>query len=224
MINANSKKSIRVIHQRHKNAERNIRTQYKDSHGNIHYYHKHPLIVQNQRLEREIQECLKTEAEFRKLAFTDELTGLYNRRGFFFLANDQLKLVKHPHQFFYLLFIDLDGLKRINDSLGHEAGNNMIVATANILKETFRDSDIIARIGGDEFVLFVFSDSNNGNDLYLRLAGNVNKFNQEHDYLFQVSISVGIKQCSVESDVPLEKLLRDADQLMYEHKRTKRSL
>ena len=180
------------------------------------------LIEQNQRLEDEIQKRLKAEAEVRQLSLTDELTGLYNRRGFFWLANQQFKIAQRTPMFCCLLFIDLDGLKQINDSLGHEIGDKMLVDTAQLLKQSFRDSDIIARLGGDEFVIFIPVCSQNIDEFYPRLQVNIDRFNQEHNYSYQLSISVGVTQCALNENVSLEQLLKEADKLMYEHKRAKR--
>ncbi|MBN3899706.1 MAG: diguanylate cyclase [Nostoc sp. NOS(2021)] len=185
--------------------------------------HQHQqLIEQNQRLEHEIKERLKAEADVRELSITDELTGLYNRRGFFWLANQQFKIAQRTQMFCCLLFVDLDGLKQINDSLGHEIGDRMIVDTAQILKQTFRDSDIVARLGGDEFVIFVPVWPRNTDEFYPRLQANIDRFNQEHNYSYQLSISVGVTQCALNENVSLEKLIDEADKLMYEHKRAKR--
>jgi diguanylate cyclase (GGDEF)-like protein len=181
------------------------------------------LLEQNQRLEHEIQERLKAEAEIRQLSLTDELTGLHNRRGFFWLANQQLKIAQRTQMFCCLLFLDLDGLKQINDSLGHEIGDRMIVDTAQLLKQTFRDTDIIARLGGDEFVIFIPVCSHQCTDeSYPRLQANIDRFNQEHNYSYQLSISIGVTQSTLNENVSLEQLIEEADKLMYEHKRAKR--
>ncbi|MEH1768702.1 GGDEF domain-containing response regulator [Nostoc sp.] len=181
------------------------------------------LLEQNQRLEGEIQERLKAEAEVRQLSLTDELTGLYNRRGFFWLANHQFKIARRTQVFCCLLFVDLDGLKQINDSLGHEIGDRAIVDTAQLLKQSFRESDIVARIGGDEFVIFISVCSPDNTDEFRpRLQENIERFNQEHNYSYQLSISVGATQCALNENVSLEQLLEEADKLMYEHKRAKR--
>lgn len=185
---------------------------------------QYQLVKQNQLLEREIQERLKAEAEIRQLSLTDELTGLYNRRGFFFLANQQLKIAKHTKVFFYLLFIDLDGLKQVNDSFGHEIGDKMIVATAEILKQSFRDSDIIARLGGDEFALFISSRLGDGDAFYFRLQSSIGEFNHDHSNSYKLSMSIGIKQCSLNEHTSLEQCLEEADKLMYHDKRSKRAL
>lgn len=180
------------------------------------------LLEQNQRLEHEIQERLKAEADIRQLSLTDDLTGLYNRRGFFWLANQQFKIARRTQMLCCLLFVDLDGLKQINDSLGHEIGDRMIVDTAQILKQTFRDSDIIARLGGDEFVIFVPICSRNTDEFYPRLQASIDRYNQDHNYLYQLSISIGVTQCALNENVSLEQLIEEADKLMYEHKRAKR--
>ncbi|MEG3437535.1 diguanylate cyclase [Pannus brasiliensis CCIBt3594] len=180
------------------------------------------LLVQNQRLEKEIQERIKAETEIRKLSLQDELTGLYNRRGFFFLANQQLKLAQHARVFLYLLFIDLDGLKQINDSFGHEVGDKMIMEAAGLLKRTFRDSDIVSRLGGDEFVVLLSCNSESEGEFRSRLQTNLDRFNRERDELYRLSFSIGVKRCEIEKEISLEKLLEEADKLMYEHKRSKR--
>ena len=87
-------------------------------------------------------------------ALTDDLTGIYNRRGFFFLANQQIEMAIRNKRMLLLLYLDIDNFKNINDELGHENGDRALIESANILKNTFRKSDIIARIGGDEFVVF----------------------------------------------------------------------
>ncbi|MHC5673149.1 GGDEF domain-containing response regulator [Nostoc sp.] len=181
------------------------------------------LAEQNQHLEHEVRERLKAEAEVRQLSLTDELTGLYNRRGFFWLANQQFKIAQRTQMFCCLLFIDIDGLKQINDSLGHKKGDRMLVDTAQLLKQTFRDSDIIARIGGDEFLVLVSVEFNNTDEFYPRLQASIDHYNQEHNYSPKLSISFGVTQCALNAKVSLEQLIEEADKLMYEDKRTKRS-
>jgi diguanylate cyclase (GGDEF)-like protein len=182
------------------------------------------LLEQNQRLEHEIQERLRAEAEVRQLSVTDELTGLYNRRGFFLLANQQLKIARRTQTSYFILFADLDGLKKINDTLGHEMGDRVIVDAAQILKQTFREADIVARLGGDEFALFIpnFSGGSSSN-FHGRLQENIDRFNQQSERAY-ISISLGVEFGDLNNEVLLEQLLAKADKLMYEHKRTKRCL
>lgn len=180
------------------------------------------LVEQNRRLEQEIQERLKAEAEVRQLSLTDELTGLYNRRGFFLLAQQQLKITRRTQTSCCLLFADLDGLKKINDTFGHETGDKMIVDAAQILKQSFRDADIVARLGGDEFALFIPMTSGDANNLYLRLQTNIDQFNQQFARPYELSISVGIQLWDFDHDFSLEQLMAQADKLMYEDKQSKR--
>lgn len=182
------------------------------------------LLEQNQRLEHEIQERLRAEAEVRQLSVTDELTGLYNRRGFFLLANQQLRIARRTQTSYFILFADLDGLKKINDTLGHEMGDRVIVDAAQILKQTFREADIVARLGGDEFALFIpnFSGDSSTN-FHGRLQENIDRFNQQSERAY-ISISLGVEFGDLNNEVLLEQLLAKADKLMYEHKRTKRCL
>ena len=179
------------------------------------------LIEQNQRLEQEIQERLKAEAEVRQLSLTDELTRLYNRRGFFLLAEQQLKIARRTQTPCCVLFADLDGLKKINDTIGHELGDRAIVDAAQILKETFRDADIVARLGGDEFVLFILGVESYSTDFQTRLQTNIDGFNQNSNRAYQLSISIGVQPCNVNDNCSLEQWIAKADKLMYEHKYTK---
>ncbi|HEY9295802.1 MAG TPA: GGDEF domain-containing protein, partial [Phormidium sp.] len=120
------------------------------------------------------------------------------------------------------LFIDLDGLKQINDNLGHEIGDRAIVDAARILQQSCRDEDIIARLGGDEFVILATSDLDNAETIRDRLQANIASFNQKSDRPYQLSMSIGI-QCSLPQDnVALETLLAQADELMYTQKRNKK--
>ncbi|MBI4785246.1 MAG: diguanylate cyclase [Oscillatoriophycideae cyanobacterium NC_groundwater_1537_Pr4_S-0.65um_50_18] len=180
------------------------------------------LMQQNQRLEREIEERLRAEAAVRQLSLTDELTGIYNRRGFFLLAGQQLKVARRTQTACCLLFTDLDGLKQINDSFGHEVGDRVIVEAAQLLTETFRDADIVARLGGDEFAVVFPSCSGQPDEFYKRLQTNIDRFNQMNGNSYQLSMSAGIQVYASTDDIALEQLLTQADQLMYEHKRAKR--
>lgn len=192
------------------------------------------LLEQNKRLEQEIKERMRAEAEIRQLSLTDELTGLYNRRGFFLLAEQQLKIAQRNQTPCCLLFADVDGLKRINDTLGHEMGDQMIVDAAELLKQTFRDADIVARLGGDEFVVLIPGCSNNSDEFRTRLYTNIDHFNQASippssaeavpsrkalsHASYQLSISIGVQLYVPTEDLSLDYLLSQADQLMYQDK------
>ena len=119
------------------------------------------IILNSQRVERDFLVALglrkKAEEALKTLSLKDDLTGLYNRRGFFTLAEQGLKTAQRMGTEMLLIFGDLDNMKGINDTFGHKEGDQALVDTSQILKETFRESDIIARIGGDEFVILAMN-------------------------------------------------------------------
>lgn len=180
------------------------------------------LEFTNAQLRQEIQERQKAQVAIQQLSITDELTGLHNRRGFLLLAEQQLKLTRRSQTSACLLFIDLDGLKRINDQFGHEMGDRCIVDAARVLQQTLRESDVIARLGGDEFVAFI-SGCDSATDLVARLHTNVEQFNQMSQQAYCLSMSIGLAVCQMAAPPSLEQMLSQADQLMYIHKRMKKS-
>jgi PAS domain S-box-containing protein len=103
----------------------------------------------------DITERKNYEAQLHQLSISDELTGLFNRRGFMALAEKHLKMAQRGGKDIFLLYADFDNMKLINDSLGHAAGDNALVETATILKNTFRQADLIGRVGGDEFIVLM---------------------------------------------------------------------
>jgi diguanylate cyclase (GGDEF)-like protein len=166
----------------------------------------------------------RIEEELRTLSLRDELTGLYNRRGFFTLAQQQWKLAKRSKRGLLLVLGDLDGLKKINDTFGHEKGDEALREAANILKETYRESDIIGRIGGDEFAIVMLEDSQADTGiLSSRLQDSLNVFNKKPDLLCEIGISIGIARCDTEAPCPIDELMSKADALMYEQKRSKQA-
>jgi two-component system cell cycle response regulator len=162
--------------------------------------------------------------ELQALALVDDLTGLSNRRGFFVLAEQQIKYVRRLQNKLILLYADLDGLKKINDTFGHQEGDQALIHVTQILKRTIRDSDIVARIGGDEFALFA-ADAvcEEIQALPTRLEKNVEEFNALGPGLYKLSISVGYVCYDFLDNPSLAELLNRADKAMYEQKQSKRS-
>jgi diguanylate cyclase (GGDEF)-like protein len=156
------------------------------------------------------------------LSLTDELTGLYNRRRFFVLAEQGLKVAVRTKKRPLLLFIDMDDLKWINDHYGHTEGDQALIVFAEILKKTFRESDIVARIGGDEFVVLSETGDENGEILMTRLYENIRDYNVKGSQRYTLSISVGTAQFDPEYPISIDELLSKADALMYAQKRRKR--
>lgn len=160
----------------------------------------------------------------RVMTITDELTGLYNRRGFFTLAEQQLKLADRLGKGIFMLYADVDDLKGINDTLGHHQGDMALVDTANILKTTYRQSDIVARIGGDEFVVAPIGTTGDEIEkLTSRLIENVQTHNAQENRAYKLSLSYGVAYYDPEGDCSIDELLSRAEKLMYEHKRLKRT-
>jgi diguanylate cyclase (GGDEF)-like protein len=165
------------------------------------------------------------ESRLKELALMDDLTALRNRRGFLLLTEQELMLARNKRigLDLWLIFADLDGLKQINDTLGHQAGSQAIIQTAEILKNTFRETDVIARIGGDEFaILAVTNDSDSGDVLVTRIKDNLRAFNLREKLPYSLSLSVGAVQVDPEKSKSITELLEAADQAMYEQKRMKR--
>lgn len=159
------------------------------------------------------------ERELRHLALTDELTCLYNRRAFLATAAHQIKLAVRKTQPLMLFFCDVDNLKRINDSFGHREGDLALIHAADALEQTFRGSDIVARIGGDEFaVLALDADSQNQETICKRLEGCLKKAH-DNERRYELSLSVGTARFDPQHVRPLADLMNQADHAMYEQKR-----
>ncbi len=157
------------------------------------------------------------------LSYLDELTGLYNRRGFLRFARAQLDAAAMAGRPMLLIFVDVDGLKNINDRLGHAAGDQALVDTAAVLKSTFRERDVVARLGGDEFVVLVTDSSAvREPDLLARLTGRLDTLNARPGREFQLAFSTGVAAFDPAAPEPLEELLSEADSRMYLDKRRRK--
>jgi len=165
---------------------------------------------------------VKMQQEMRNLTLRDELTGIYNRRGFFALMEYQFNMAKRSKTGLFMLYADLDNLKLINDTLGHQAGDRALIETADILGNNFRQSDIIARIGGDEFVVFPVGTATDCVDKILeRLQKALETYNAENNRGYSLSISAGISFYDPERPCSIDDLLAKADRSMYERKMKK---
>jgi diguanylate cyclase (GGDEF)-like protein len=161
------------------------------------------------------------ERELRYLALTDDLTCLYNRRGFFAAATQQLKLARRNSQSMLLLFCDVDNLKKINDSYGHREGDLALVRTADALEAAFRDSDVLARLGGDEYAVLAMAASSQNEAVILRRLEKSLKKSNASESRYELSLSVGMARFDPQHPVALGELMEKADQDMYEQKRNR---
>jgi diguanylate cyclase (GGDEF)-like protein len=160
--------------------------------------------------------------ELRSLGTSDALTHLTNRRGFLPAAEHQLEVAKRANNPLALMYLDLDGLKQVNDRLGHPAGDGMLTEAAFVLSETFRASDLIARMGGDEFCVLFPSESYQTATIALaRLQGAVDQANERKKRPFRLSFSAGLAMFDPETPCTLEQLISLADEQMYASKRSK---
>ena len=161
----------------------------------------------------------------RSLSLIDDLTGLYNRRGFAELGEQHLKLARRTARGATMVFLDLDRFKTINDSLGHHVGDRALIKVADILRATFRRSDIIARLGGDEFAVLALEASDESLELLLdRLRERFRDFNRSSREPYQLSVSIGMARQDGDMRMRLEDLLAEADNAMYGEKHGKRKV
>ncbi len=161
--------------------------------------------------------------ELRRLATVDELTKLANRRGFFALAEHQLLVAARTRTAVALLFIDVDGLKNVNDELGHSTGDLLLKEAADVLLETIRVSDLAGRLGGDEFCVLLMGDPDLDPERAVdRLRQTTADHNARPGRQFQLSLSIGVSALPAGRSVTLEELIDAADEGMYEDKRGKR--
>jgi diguanylate cyclase (GGDEF)-like protein/PAS domain S-box-containing protein len=171
---------------------------------------------------RDITDRVELEQKLELSAVTDELTGLLNRRGFMMLAGQEHRIAVRQALGVAVVFADLDGLKLINDKLGHEHGDRAIRALGEILRATFRESDVIARLGGDEFAVLAYNVDRQRIDIALeRLRAGIAAAPPIGSV--PLAVSVGIALLAPGEQRSLDELVADADQRMYETKRRRKA-
>lgn len=161
----------------------------------------------------------RLETSLQQMTLVDDLTSLYNRRGFFKFADQQLKLIRRMRKRALLVVADIQGLKEINDTFGHGAGDVAITDAAALLKQTFRESDVIGRMGGDEFVILAIGVADDGPQSILRrLAKSLAAYNAP-DRRFRLSFSLGVAGVEPGDGSSLDHLLGEADRDLLGKKR-----
>ncbi|MFO7736346.1 MAG: diguanylate cyclase response regulator [bacterium] len=164
-------------------------------------------------------------SNLQKQAFLDSLTGIYNRRGFISLSDRQLQLANRHNNKLSVFFADIDNMKSINDFYGHEEGDKAIQRVSNALCETFRKSDIIGRMGGDEFAVMAIKSSNeNISKIRKRLFSAIRHTNKENEKDYSLSVSLGYTVFYPGEDKTMETLVQKADNEMYRHKNAKKKI
>jgi len=174
------------------------------------------LLARSVRFAIERQRMVK---ELKLLSVTDELTGLYNRRGFLTFGGELLKLGRRISTQVFLIYADLDKMKWINDTLGHAEGDKALKEIAAILRRAYRETDIIARIGGDEFVVMgILASGIPVEVLAERLCSQVEIHNEKRPDPYRLSLSAGAAAYPIGAFMNIDDLLQRADEMMYEQK------
>ena len=161
--------------------------------------------------------------DLHNLSHMDELTGLLNRRGFVNMGKRHIELAKARNVPFLLFFADLDGLKEINDTFGHKEGDFAIIKTGEILKKSLRQTDIISRLGGDEFTFITINTSRkNANIIKQNIILNMKEYNHSSDKPYKLSISIGMAYYSPDLNITFKALMEIADKMLYNEKKSKK--
>lgn len=192
----------------------------------LEYVREQPMIVYEE-LRLHLCSALKSSTmmeELKRLSLRDELTGVYNRRGFNTLCNQHFYAAQRNKKSLTLYYADLDGLKIINDTYGHNEGDIAISSAANVLMKTFRKQDIIARVGGDEYIIMTVDSEKECEDTILaRLKENIEDYNARVNKKYDLSISIGFVTYDSLDNILFEDIIREADEKMMEHKKTKKN-
>lgn len=175
-------------------------------------------------LEEAIVERQRAEETLRSLSLTDHMTGLYNHRGFYNLAEHHARVSRRSRTKSLLIYADMDGLKKINDTMGHQAGSQAITSVAEVLRSTFRECDIVARLGGDEFAILAPNvPMNDSRKIIERLRNNLKVYNDAGHHPFQLSLSIGAVEIDHTYEFGIEDQMAKADAEMYRDKRDRRA-
>jgi diguanylate cyclase (GGDEF)-like protein len=173
---------------------------------------------------RDLAEMAEGELSAVHLASVDELTRICNRRGFVVTAQNCISLCARQGLPVSLVYFDLDEFKPINDRFGHDEGDRALVAFADLMQKTFRESDLFARVGGDEFVaLLTNAGEKRAAEVVKRFRSQVESFNAETDRGYEIEFTDGIITVRPDERSTIGELLREADAAMYRKKRSKRS-
>jgi len=172
---------------------------------------------------RYAMERQRVQLQLLNLSMLDDLTGLYNRRGFLTLAGHHVLLAYRTGKPFLVAFMDLDGLKQVNDTFGHQEGNRALVEAGEVLRDSFRNSDILARLGGDEFAaLMLEAGKDSIGTVVRRVKQKLDFCNAMLNRRYALSISIGIVPGETTQLSGIEQLLSEADTLMYQNKQSKK--
>ncbi len=173
------------------------------------------------RLEASLELISRKNDLLNHLSISDELTGIMNRRGVFESMLD--KISDHEGCLAAVVYADMDNLKEINDTFGHQEGDFALKGIATALKRSFRSTDAIGRLGGDEFIAFaIINEPNLIQSFKKKLEAQLNELNASSNKPYYVDLSIGVKELICHSNVDLKDILKEADHVLYEDKRNKK--
>jgi diguanylate cyclase (GGDEF)-like protein len=173
-------------------------------------------------LTRELVKSKDMEKKLQEISLVDDLTGVFNRKGFYHLALQQMEIAKRTKKTMLFCFFDMDTLKDINDTFGHNAGDQTLRSATGILKKIFRSSDIITRWGGDEFmVLMINAQCDDVTSIEDRIIRKINDYNGTAEHQYIISMSWGIVKYDPALPMDIEEVITRADELMYKNKTDK---
>lgn len=172
-------------------------------------------------LQKEITGRKQVEIKMKGLLLFDQLTGLHNRKGFFTLAENHMEIAKREDKKIILIYADVNGLKSINNKFGRQEGDMMLLGTANNMKATFRKSDIIARIGSDEFIVFLAGAAPESvRKIVDRFKQSIIIHNARKHRKYELSIDIVLLTYDFKADYSIDDMLAQANELMYKMKRS----
>jgi diguanylate cyclase (GGDEF)-like protein/PAS domain S-box-containing protein len=186
-------------------------------------YDSNGTIIGTQGIAFEITERKHADELLQYISAKDELTSLYNLHTFLSMTEQQIKTAHREKKEMLIIYAGMDGMQSINDIHGRETGDEVLIDTANILRKTFREADILARTGGDEFVISTLVSSKNTEEMIMsRLRENIDKYNSYKSGSLKLSFSFGTSFYNPVHPVAINEVLSQADANMHEHKKIKK--
>jgi diguanylate cyclase (GGDEF)-like protein len=163
------------------------------------------------------------ERELRDMSLMDELTRIHNRRAFYLLGEHALRQARRSNKHLTVLYFDLNGLKKVNDTLGHQVGSQLLLDAAHLLRENFRSSDVVARVGGDEFAVVTRNRRDELVSALTRLNEATAVANRSGERAYRISYSMGEATVGPDSEESFAGLVERADEMMYRRKRERKA-
>ena len=228
LFTGNKYKSIFIKTLLEKESISNYEIQLTDKQGKIHHSLISANIIKDSNgnitkitgLIKDICDLKAKTEELYQFATYDELTGVYNRRVGMEFLKQELKKMRRVKTFLSICFIDINDLKIVNDNFGHDAGDNLILAIVEDIKSAMRESDILSRIGGDEFLLiFPGCKLDEVKSIWRRVQKSIKERNKRSDNEYIISASYGFAETNSENILYIDELIQIADKKMYAHKR-----